>query len=59
MTKQRVYDDATLVVYTPENMPKHTAQTESSKPETKHPNHYNRGIECWDYIVSHLSLIHI
>lgn len=24
-------------------------------PEVKveHPNHYNKGIECWDYITSH------
>lgn len=22
-------------------------------PKVEHPEHYNKGIECWDYIVSH------
>jgi hypothetical protein len=47
MTKQRIYDDATVTVYTNETHPA------STKYETKHPAHYNNGIECWDYIASH------
>lgn len=23
------------------------------KEVVQHPTHYNRGIECWDYIISH------
>lgn len=31
------------------------ASNEASRTEIKvhHPEHYNKGIECWDYIVSH------
>lgn len=24
-----------------------------SKEQVVHPQHYNNGIECWDYIISH------
>ena len=24
-----------------------------NKSMVEHPNHYNQGIECWDYVVSH------
>lgn len=47
MAKQRIYDDATVTVYTNES------HLPSVKQETKHPLHYNKGIECWDYIASH------
>jgi hypothetical protein len=31
------------------------ASSEANKTSIKihHPEHYNKGIECWDYIVSH------
>lgn len=25
---------------------------QKNDPEIKHPKHYTRGIECWDYLVS-------
>jgi hypothetical protein len=32
-------------------VPTNTANSYTIK--THHPDHYNKGIECWDYIVSH------
>ena len=32
-------------------VPTNTADSYAIK--THHPDHYNKGIECWDYIISH------
>lgn len=45
MIKQRGYDDATLIV--------RTSESPEVNRSVKTPPHYNKGIECWDYILSH------
>ena len=45
MIKQRGYDDATLTV--------RTSEVPEINRAVKTPVHYNKGIECWDYILSH------
>jgi len=54
MNKQRSYDDATITVYTPElQQKKPSVETKERSDLINHPSHYNVGIECWDYILSH------
>jgi hypothetical protein len=48
-------NDGTTTVVSPDCV---ITEYESSKESPKsrwirHPEHYNKGIECWDYVVSH------
>lgn len=42
-------------VYSPDYSKLSVPTAEANKTTIKitHPEHYNKGIECWDYIVSH------
>lgn len=52
MNKQRGYDDSILVVTS--SIPNINQEIIRSKETViKNPSYYNKGIECWDYIVSH------
>jgi len=48
-------NDGTTIVsssdYITDKVSSSTANSYAIK--THHPDHYNKGIECWDYIVSH------
>lgn len=57
MIKQRGYDDSVLTVTSsdPKEQSLVTKQevVRSEEIKVKNPIYYNKGIECWDYIVSH------
>lgn len=52
MTTYKTYGDGVTTVYNSSSKEPPTGVTKSSA-DISHPVHYNQGIECWDYIISH------
>jgi hypothetical protein len=47
-------NDGTTTVVSPDCVTEYQSNKEIPKSSlVKHPVHYNKGIECWDYVVSH------